>query len=359
MTKEQRMLLREYFGKRFNLEELTGLASDLDIAYDQLPHRTRGEFVIDLILYCERQKCLVDLIEYSLKQRLDPDISQLLQQLKYLAISNKPINLSEPDEEFFDAGDRVRQIREDLQLNKGRFARLIGFRSDKEYDALEQGNIECTLATIQKINEVTGADLDWLKYGADQCQYERATSISTESWKGILQKLDTLGCQSDAFPNICVVIGRERFDDVGIVAITNSYMISEYKALNRYKALQISLCTDFWVPMNDAPIRDIFNFYRLLREISSRKSFYVRGQVITQQDRSDLYLGKRHPSKIIKDQFANRPQMMKWPEDILDINYAYRTQKDYNAIYGDWFVEMQRYFRHAVKTEAEKAEDKN
>ena len=351
---------RKYLTDRFSLSELKGFAFDIGIKdAESLPHTNKDDFARELIVHSHRTKKFNDLIEMALAVRPNVEISQLLQQLKPVADDDKPTNPPKPDEELFDAGDRIRQIREDLQLNKSGFARLIGFKSDKEYDELENRQKECNATVLQKVNEITGASLEWLKYEANNYRYEPAASLTMRDWKDKLQNLKALRHQNRSSTDIYVLIEGERFTDVGIVAIVNDYDCGESKRLNRYKMLHIVLPVDFSQPMynfNDTHIQHIFRFYKLLKELESRHEFIMSGRIITREESSGLYAGKEHPSEIIKNGFHDA---MNWPEDILDLLYYNRKQEEYRKFYGDWFVEMQRYFRHAVKTEAEKAEDKN
>jgi hypothetical protein len=46
--------MRRHLAGHFSLDDLKDLASDLGIAYDELPHDTRGNLARELVAYCER-----------------------------------------------------------------------------------------------------------------------------------------------------------------------------------------------------------------------------------------------------------------------------------------------------------------
>jgi hypothetical protein len=61
--------LRQQMIESFNLDELQLLASDLGVAYDDLPHDTRSELAESLIMYCHRNSRLPALLTLCRNQR--------------------------------------------------------------------------------------------------------------------------------------------------------------------------------------------------------------------------------------------------------------------------------------------------
>lgn len=61
--------LRQQIVQSFNLDDLQLLASDLSVAYDDLPHDTRSEFAEALIGYCHRNGRLPALLTLCRNQR--------------------------------------------------------------------------------------------------------------------------------------------------------------------------------------------------------------------------------------------------------------------------------------------------
>ena len=53
--------MRRHLAVHFALDELKDLALDLGIAYDELPHDTRGNLARELVAYCERKDKLDEL----------------------------------------------------------------------------------------------------------------------------------------------------------------------------------------------------------------------------------------------------------------------------------------------------------
>ncbi len=66
---------------------------------------------------------------------------------------------------YFDCGSRVKEIRKDLKLSVGEFIELINYSSEKNWLEIEKGKKELGISFLEKIHQITGASLDWLKYG--------------------------------------------------------------------------------------------------------------------------------------------------------------------------------------------------
>lgn len=65
----------------------------------------------------------------------------------------------------FDCGSRVKEIRNDLGLSVAEFIELISFPSERNWNEIEKGKKELGVSYLEQIHQITGASIDWLKYG--------------------------------------------------------------------------------------------------------------------------------------------------------------------------------------------------
>ena len=71
-----------YLAERFSLPELKTLAEELGVDYEKLAHNTKDEFALELLKYAGRTQTTAELLALALRERPDPEISSLLEQIK-------------------------------------------------------------------------------------------------------------------------------------------------------------------------------------------------------------------------------------------------------------------------------------
>jgi hypothetical protein len=237
--------------------------------------------------------------------------------------ANEPVS-SSPQLRRFDCGCRMKEVREDVSLSVSRVIEEIDFPSEREWNAIEAGELEVAERYIDRISALTGISSAWLKHGATP-KYPRESIYYNQ-----IAKITTIAseCPSAAF-----------------VAIEPSSMavilIVQFSAF-RWRVFSFGFSMDFWNWIDDQDrIPTIFNWLTAV----DRTLKHPYGRVISKELLTEFYTGLKHPLQL----FKSTGQNSYWFDDLFDLHHRYPIAKDKYKHHRDWFVRLQDEFRAYVK----------
>jgi len=230
---------------------------------------------------------------------------------------------------FFDAGDRLRQVRNEINLKSSEFVEELGFSSEKKYLAIEKQDDEAPLSLLKKTQELTGISLEWLKHGKPP-RY-KIGAIYLHPVEAALQVCAKLKPQEYFFTL------ETKGLHVGIVAQTGKY---------RYQALETGINLNFWA-WAEQPHWAVLAFYKFLKAWS--ESWHdIYGMIINPSDDKKLYKGEIH---FLSIEFQRNVNLV---YDILDIDESRLMVSSYSRVYGgNWMHKVHDTFKAYLKRDAE------
>ena len=210
----------------------------------------------------------------------------------------------------FDCGKQMRIAREDIAYSTSEWIELIDFPSEKEWKAIESGEIEIEEKYIQKVSDMSGVSKAWIKHGQND-KYLYSTIYDSEI-EEIKTKL------ADSYLDAYIVIEPKNMQIVLIIKV------SEFK----YDTLLLGYNFAFWNWFDDHhKIPKVCEFLKNIKQI-----FSPTGLIMTESQIKDLTISCNiHPSKILKE--AERSRY--WLDDLFD------DWRDYtHNSYGEWFKKL-------------------
>jgi DNA-binding transcriptional regulator YiaG len=133
-------------------------------------------------------------------------------------------------ESSYDAGTRIKIIREELGLKTSQFSELLCVESQREYELMEARQNEAPVKIIEQVSRLAGTNIEWLKHETGP-RYKREHLY--------LNPVDrTLAfCESLDAQEYFLVLDKKQLD-IGLVAQTSKYF---------YQFMTIGGVTlDFW-----------------------------------------------------------------------------------------------------------------
>jgi transcriptional regulator with XRE-family HTH domain len=231
---------------------------------------------------------------------------------------------------FFSAGNRLRQVREEINLKSSEFVEVLGLSSEKKYQEMEKELDEVPLSLLKKVNAVTGVTMEWLKHG-NSPRYE-VGGIYLNSIKDGLKHCAALN------PQEYFLTLELKSLHVGLIAQTAEY---------RYQVLDTGINLDFW-NWAERPHWAVLAFYKFLKALSD-PWHDICGEIISPEDDKKLYEGNVH--YLATSRKRNRSLVY----DILDIEESRLISPSYSKRYGgNWMSRVHATFRDYLKAEAEK-----
>ncbi len=227
---------------------------------------------------------------------------------------------------LFDAGARLRQVREEIGLKSSEFVGLLGIQSEKQYRSMERQAEEAPLSLLEKAHDVTGASLEWLMHGNGQ-RYKVEESGFNPASEGLdfIAKLKP--------KKVYFVLGRSFIAInnlvAGVVVQTDKY---------RYQVIDYGMHLDFWNWSDQ--LGYVLLFYDFLSILWDRYHG-PHGIVIPIRYSEQLYEGKIHFHEALKH--ANGRYLF-WPNAILDVEYKHQSKAHYERYYGKWISRVHRNF---------------
>lgn len=198
----------------------------------------------------------------------------------YEEIASKKIRLSSnrvhrEKEKYFDAGVRIKAVREELRLKTSQFAELLSVDSQREYEAIENRSKEAPLSLLSRISEVSGVNVEWLKH-------EKGRRYPVEYIHLNPVEEDLKYCASLNPLEYFLTVDAKYPYHVGLVAQIGDY---------RYQAVATGITLDFgdWVEGHWAAPR----FYEFLERLSG-PWHDIDGVVLPTKYEKSLYAGEIH-----------------------------------------------------------------
>lgn len=227
---------------------------------------------------------------------------------------------------MYDCGDRIKALREELDMSASRFIELVDFNSEKELLCIENRDHEASTTFIDDICQRTGLSHRWIKHG-EGYRYE-IDSIPT--WG--LDKLDLIKNWNPK--SLYFLINKENMSLV---------LLAHLHDLN-WKIFSFTFTLDFWNWWGDEKyIPEIFD---LLNRFSKEFTHCPYGRILEDNEYKKITSGNIHPSIFLKN---TNSFGVNWFDDLQDIHHKYPIAKNYESWYGDWFVKVQSYFKKYEK----------
>jgi hypothetical protein len=227
---------------------------------------------------------------------------------------------------MYDCGNRIKEIRSNLDYSTSRFIELIDIHSEKSLVTIEDRVQEASTEVINSISNKTGVSVRWLKHG----EGEKFESDSISTWG--LDKLDVIKSWNPQ--SLYFLINKESMSLV---------MLAHLHDLN-WKIFDFSFTLDFWNWWGDE--KYIPEIYDLLNRFSKEFGQCPYGRILSNEEYSEITSGNIHPSL-----FLNKTNTfgMNWFDDLQDIHHKYPISSNYEEWYGEWFIKIQSYFKKYSK----------
>lgn len=266
----------------------------------------------------------------------------------------------------FRAGDRAKWCRIQLGWTVSQATEQLDIESETLFQQMESGVHDIPSQTLQRLSEITGVSLEWLKHGdARNYRFHELRNFVPHSFQRKLPK-----SQWVPFPPRDLRLYDE--DDVteSVSAILKDSPQSLYFALdpescsaafviakrdNHYTVWDLH-ALDFWEEYVWASDLNYIPFiYSFLKALIESDRVNCEGLYLNESEIRCLALGHTYPETIIRDaQFraykAKRYSNIRhWPEDLLDFKHSNSPAETYAAWYGEWIVKAQHYFADRVE----------
>lgn len=235
-------------------------------------------------------------------------------------------NLSQ-NERFYLCGERITVLREERSILPSQFIELIDHYSEKSLHRIESNEDECSLSLLNSISELTGAQLEWIKHGIG-----KKYLVECLPYYDLKKSIDLLKAMDPKEIYFCL-----NTDDFSLYLIVKS---SKYCWSSFYMGYSL----DFWNWIDDHRyIPDIFTHLKKIYKVFEKSKCWVRGRLFNKSE-----FGKLEDANItfLGSIMKNLPEAGEhWIDDILDIDHKYCIPKNYESMYGKWFVDVQSHFR--------------
>lgn len=209
----------------------------------------------------------------------------------------------------FDCGMQMKIARDDISHSTSEWVELIDFPSEKEWKAIEFGEIEVNEKYIKTVSAVTGISAKWLKH--KQSSKYLYSIIYDSEIEEIKTKI------ADRYLDAYIAIEPHNMQIVLII------QISEFK----YDILLLGYNFAFWNWFDDHhKIPKVCEFLKNIKQ-----KFSPAGLIMTESQIKDLTSCDIHPSSILKE--AERSRY--WLDDLFD-NWMDHIHNNYE----EWFKKL-------------------
>lgn len=256
-------------------------------------------------------------------------LSQLLQNYHDLCLTYLKLNIPPASpavgkaEILFDCGARLKEVRDELQLEASRAVELLGYHSQKQYTRIEREEDEGSLGLVERFSDLTGASVEWLKHGKGPKYLTGSLQYSDPA--AAIRQLDEWGARK------LYLMLEERHLWLSAVAELSDY---------RWLFVHFNVNLMLWTWSGDyEKIPAVYDFLKILQTNYDRR---ITGRLIPPEEFQSLISGEMHGKRAIR---GGHIQEQHWPEDILDIRHRFPISERYGSIYGDWFLKIQESFR--------------
>jgi hypothetical protein len=237
-----------------------------------------------------------------------------------IAGENNNVSSSKTEEVFFDAGNRMRQVREEINLKSSEFIEVLGLSSERKYIAMEEQKDEIPLSLLEKINTLTGISLEWLKHGNSQ-RYNVEFIHPNDMNKGVdyFEKMN---------PQEYFLTLESKSLHVGFAIKTEGFC---------YQVFETQISLDFWGWLDDHWVIPIF--YNFLKDLRNHQNS-IGGVILDKKYDKDLYGGNVHFLGL------DGSQADLFLLHLLDIEEKIYDANFYSRIYnGNWINKVHSSFK--------------
>jgi hypothetical protein len=239
-------------------------------------------------------------------------------------------------ERLYDAGERIRSVREEIGLQPSQVIEAIDFFSEREYNAIENQEQEAPLSLLKSIAKLSGVRLEWLKHGKDP-RY----AIDVIYFNPIERDLEF--CASLKPQEYFLTLNEKKLH-VGLVAQTGKY---------RYRFIKTGVTLNFWNWVESFWI--IPAFYHFLLRLSV-PWHDIDGIVLPAQVETKLKRGEIH---FLAAQRQARDFGGDLLYDLLDLDETRGKLLSYKKSYGgNWMSKVHQEFRYWLEKSSNKLSKK-
>ncbi|MBK9207787.1 MAG: hypothetical protein IPL71_05595 [Anaerolineales bacterium] len=229
-------------------------------------------------------------------------------------------NASKSKEVFFDAGGRLRQVREEIGVKSSEMIELLGLQSERQYLTMERQAEEVPFSLLELVHKLTGVSLEWLKH-EENPRYE-IEAIYFNPINRDLQYCDSLN------PIEYFLTLEPKSLHTGLIVQTNKYC---------FQTIETGVNLNLWDWLEDHWA--IPAFYKFLKALSD-PWHDIDGIIINASDDKRLYDGSIHFSAV------SRMKKTDLIYDILDINETRGVVARYSKTYGgNWMHKVHDTFK--------------
>lgn len=232
-------------------------------------------------------------------------------------------------EKFFDAGERIKRVRSELGLKTSQIMELIGFPSQREYEAIENREKEAPLSLLKTVSELSGVSLEWLKH-------EEGTRYEVEAVYFRPIEKDLEFCTSLKPKEYFLTLNKNSLH-VGLVAQTDEF---------RYQVIETGVTLDFWnwVESHWA----IPAFYHFLDELSG-PWHDIDGVILPKNIDEKLFKGEIHFLTALANAERYGRDLL---YDLLDVNESRTRRTSYSVKYGgNWMPKVHDTFQEYLQAQ--------
>ena len=241
-------------------------------------------------------------------------------------------------EQFFDAGERIKLVRDELELKSSQLVELTGMSSQREYERMENREIKSPLSLLRKMSELSGVNLEWLMHGKED-RYE----ISEVNLRNIQEDLEY--CASLQPQEYFLILDKKSLH-VGLIAQTGKY---------RYQVIETGVTLDFWTWVDTHWA--ISAFYHFLKALSD-PWHDIDGIILPSQYDKKLFQGEIHYLAALRNADRFGGDLL---YDLLDLDETRLSRQEFYArkYGGDWMHKVHQYFKEYLQLEKERKENRN
>ncbi len=244
--------------------------------------------------------------------------------IKHSSILKKHFDLdieSDMSTKYYNCGNRIKILREERNLKRSQFIELISISSEKEIEAIENNQLECSSIIVKEICDLTGVEIDWLKHGINK-KYRGLRFNELERRK--------IG-EISYFPNIKKAYFCLEPEDMNLIIIIQ---FSNYNI--RFIDFYTNL--EFWDWFDDHGKID--NIFKELKYYHNTLSQNSESRIITKDQLKNIYSYEYFPKEITQD---IKNDGKHWLEELL----WYEDNKNRNSYYNKfpWFVKLKECFK--------------
>lgn len=225
-------------------------------------------------------------------------------------------------------GERLKTVREGLDLPRSVLKDLIGINSEMFLSAIEERRGEIPEEALEELATFSGASVEWLKHGRGQPYPVQRFSVTNSD--GVI-KVRTFIEDELLVDRLYVLLETTHF---GILIACKTY---EYG----WKVIDPGIHLDLWQWWDDRTlVGPVYDLLYGLRQMAG----YVPA-IVDEGQLKRFREGDEYPGKLIEELRPFDESSIYWLEDLVDIRHHSQVAGGYDTNYGEWFGKLQETFR--------------